>query len=43
VRLASSADAWKRHACHVAGRDLTPREWQDALPGQPYRIVCTAR
>ena len=36
-----SPDAWKRHACLVAGRDLTPAEWNDALPGRPYRAVCT--
>ena len=33
-------EAWKRHACLVAGRELTAREWQDALPGRPYRSVC---
>jgi WD40 repeat protein len=33
-------DAWKRHACRVAGRELTPREWEDALPGTPYRAIC---
>jgi WD40 repeat protein len=35
-------EAWKRHACRVAGRELTPREWEDALPGRPYRAVCGA-
>ncbi len=29
VRLDASPEAWKRHACLVAGRDLTPREWQE--------------
>jgi WD40 repeat protein len=33
-------EAWKQHACRVAGRELTPREWADALPGRPYRPVC---
>ena len=36
----SPAD-WKRHACLVAGRDLTPAEWADALPERPYRAVCS--
>ena len=31
---------WNRHACLVAGHDLTPREWGDALPGRAYRAVC---
>jgi WD40 repeat protein len=31
---------WNRHACLVAGHDLTPSEWQDALPGRPYQAVC---
>jgi WD40 repeat protein len=41
VRLAADPEAWKRHACLVAGRDLTQREWRDALAGRPYRAVCT--
>jgi DNA-binding SARP family transcriptional activator len=36
-----SPEAWKRHACLVAGRDLTPREWEQALPEQPYQAVCS--
>jgi WD40 repeat protein len=32
--------AWKRHACRVAGRDLTRAEWSDVLPGRAYRHVC---
>jgi WD40 repeat protein/DNA-binding SARP family transcriptional activator len=35
-----SREAWKRHACRVAGRELTRAEWEDALPGRPYRNVC---
>ena len=35
-----STEAWKRHACLVAGRDLTPAEWEAALPERPYRQVC---
>jgi WD40 repeat protein len=40
LRWDISPEHWKRHACRVAGRDLTPREWQDALPGRRYRTVC---
>lgn len=27
-------------ACRAAGRDMTPAEWAQALPDQPYRSVC---
>ena len=40
VRWDVSPEAWKRHACRVAGRELTQREWHDALPARPYRTVC---
>jgi WD40 repeat protein len=40
IRLATHSMVWKRHACLVAGRDLIPREWKDALPERPYRAVC---
>jgi len=40
VRWDISPAAWKRHACSVAGRELTAREWQDALPRRPYRSIC---
>jgi WD40 repeat protein len=40
VRLEASVDAWERHACVVAGRDLTADEWEDALPDRPYQPVC---
>ena len=43
VRFEASAGAWKRHACLIAGRDLTTREWSDALPNRPYRTVCRLR
>ena len=41
LRLDASPEAWKRHACLVAGRDLSAREWEDALPDRPYRPVCS--
>ena len=40
LQLTLSEDAWKRHACAIAGREMTAREWSEALPGQPYRKVC---
>lgn len=40
VRLALSPQVWKRQACLIAGRDLSHREWGEALPGRPYRDVC---
>ena len=41
IRLATAPEAWKRHACLVAGRELTRREWRDALPGRQYRTLCS--
>jgi WD40 repeat protein len=41
VRLNASSEAWKRHACVVAGRDLGAREWEDTLPERPYQAVCS--
>ena len=40
LRIDISPQSWKRHACLVASRDLTSREWQEALPRQPHRTVC---
>ena len=40
VRLDATVDAWKRHACVVAGRELTEGEWEDVLPDRSYRPVC---
>ncbi|HEV2814209.1 MAG TPA: BTAD domain-containing putative transcriptional regulator, partial [Solirubrobacteraceae bacterium] len=40
IRLNVSVDAWKQHACRVAGRRITEREWQEALPERSYRPVC---
>jgi hypothetical protein len=41
VRLDVSPESWKRHACLVAGRDLTAHEWEEALPGRHYQAVCS--
>jgi WD40 repeat protein/DNA-binding SARP family transcriptional activator len=32
--------AWRRHACRVAGRAMTAREWADTFPGRDYQPVC---
>jgi WD40 repeat protein len=40
VRWDIRPESWKRHACLVAGRDLSPREWREVLPGRSYRSVC---
>jgi WD40 repeat protein/DNA-binding SARP family transcriptional activator len=40
MRLDVSLEAWKRHACRVAGREFTPRELTDALGDRPFRTVC---
>jgi WD40 repeat protein/DNA-binding SARP family transcriptional activator len=35
--------SWRKRACAVAGRPLTQQEWQDLLPGRPYRPSCGTR
>ena len=40
VWLDLSPKAWSDHACRIAGRDLTPREWREAVPEQAHRRVC---
>ena len=40
VRLNVQEEAWKRRACEVAGRPMTRREWEGALPDREYRPVC---
>jgi WD40 repeat protein len=32
--------ALQRYACQVAGRDITPAEWSNVLPGRPYQHLC---
>jgi len=36
----TSLAAWERHACTVAGRNLTRAEWTRYLPGHPYTRIC---
>jgi DNA-binding SARP family transcriptional activator/WD40 repeat protein len=33
-------ERWAQHACRLAGRGLTRREWDDVLPEQPYAPAC---
>lgn len=40
VRLQADPQVWRRQACFVAGRELSEREWKDALPERKYRAVC---
>jgi WD40 repeat protein len=42
ARVDMRAEAWKRHACLVAGREMTRDEWEDVLPDRSYRPVCEA-
>jgi hypothetical protein len=37
MRLALSPRLRRDLACAIAGRELTQREWEEVLPGQPYR------
>jgi len=32
---------WLREACGIAGRDLTPTEWDRYLPGRPWQPTCS--
>jgi WD40 repeat protein len=32
--------SWARYACALAGRSLTPAEWEEALPRRPYAPAC---
>ncbi len=36
-----SVESWKAHACRIANRNLTPDEWRQYLPDEPYRKTCT--
>ena len=40
MRWDVSPEAWKKHACDVAGREMTSREWRDALPARAQQPVC---
>ncbi len=40
-RWAVGSDAWSRHACRVAGRELTAAEWEEFVPDRDYQPVCS--
>jgi WD40 repeat protein len=40
VRFDMSPADWERHACLIAGHDLSRSEWADAVPGRAYDPVC---
>lgn len=33
-------ESWKMRACKMVNRNLTQSEWEQYLPGQPYRKTC---
>jgi WD40 repeat protein/energy-coupling factor transporter ATP-binding protein EcfA2 len=33
-------ESWIEDACRAANRNLTPQEWEQYFPGQPYRKTC---
>ena len=35
-------ESWKRRACDLANRSLTPEEWAEFLPGRPYEPACSS-
>ena len=35
-----TVEAWKQHACAVAGRNLTREEWARFITGHSYRATC---
>jgi len=39
VKLLDRTDAWRRHACAVAG-GLTPEQWSEVVPEQDYIAAC---
>lgn len=40
VRWNLDEDAWRTAACRIANRALTPSEWAEAFPEEPYRKTC---
>jgi WD40 repeat protein/DNA-binding SARP family transcriptional activator len=35
--------SWARHACAVAGRNLSRAEWDEVLPNRPYARICATQ
>jgi WD40 repeat protein len=42
ISLDTAPEAWRRHACTVAGGSLTPEEWEEIVPEQDYIETCPA-
>ena len=42
VALDLDPRSWERHACVVAGRELTAQEWRDAFGDRPYETICSS-
>jgi WD40 repeat protein/DNA-binding SARP family transcriptional activator len=40
ISLDASPGSWSRHACAVAGRGLSPEEWDEVVPERDYISVC---
>jgi WD40 repeat protein/class 3 adenylate cyclase len=40
VRPWADEDVLRTRACNLVGRNLTRSEWENALPGKPYRRTC---
>jgi WD40 repeat protein len=41
-RWGVNVGSWKRRACRIANRNLTPQEWTRYLIGIPYHRTCPA-
>jgi WD40 repeat protein/tRNA A-37 threonylcarbamoyl transferase component Bud32 len=35
-------ESWAQRACKLANRTLTPEEWEEFLPGRPYKPACAS-
>jgi hypothetical protein len=33
-------ESWEHRACALANRTLTRKEWEEFLPGRPYKPAC---
>jgi WD40 repeat protein len=41
LRYPTDPAVWLGQACAVVGRDLTPAEWEQYLPGRPWQATCS--
>ena len=42
ISLDTDPEAWRRHACTVAGGGLTPEQWDEIVPEQDYVSACAS-